>query len=234
MKLLVFDVEGTLFQTLIRLPGTNIDSTIWQGIAHSLGDDAVNEEVATHGRWHRGEYRNYLEWMKDTILIHQKYGLTGAAFRKLIDSAQYCLNVRETFSRLDRSRFEPVLISGGFRELAARAQFEFGISHAFAACEYFFGPDDCLRGFNLLPCDFRGKIDFIQLMLREYGLSAQDWVFVGDGLNDVPIARAAPLSIGYRPHESLREVVTHVIDDFADLLSIVNRESRLAEVLGGR
>jgi hypothetical protein len=82
MKLLVFDVEGTLFQTLIRLPGTDIDSTIWQGIAHRLGESAIREEVATHGRWSRGEYRNYLEWMKDTILIHQKYGLTGAMFRQ--------------------------------------------------------------------------------------------------------------------------------------------------------
>jgi phosphoserine phosphatase len=222
MKLLVFDVEGTLFQTLIRLPGTDIDSTIWQGIAHRLGEGAIQEEVATHRRWGRGEYRNYLEWMKDTILIHQKYGLTGAMFRELIDSAVYCPNLAEALGRIDRTRYEPVLISGGFRELAARAQRDFGIIHAFAACEYFFGPDDLLRSFNLLPCDFRGKIDFIELMLREYGLGAQDWVFVGDGANDVPIAKAAPLSVGYRPHALLREVVTHAIENFSDLHALIN------------
>lgn len=217
MKLVVFDVEGTLFQTLIRLPGTNIDSTIWQGIAHRLGEGAVAEEVATHGRWDRGEYRNYLEWMKDTILIHQKYGLTGTVFRELIESAQYCPNVIDTIRGLDRARFEPVLISGGFRELAGRAQRDLGVIHAFAACEYDFGTDDRLRSFNLLPCDFRGKIDFIQLMLREYGLGDKDWIFVGDGANDVPIAQAASISVGYRPHARLRKVVTHVVEDFAEL-----------------
>lgn len=221
MKLLVFDVEGTLFQTLIRLPGTHIDSTIWQGIAHRLGQGASREEVATHERWERGEYRNYLEWMKDTILIHQKYGLTGTIFRELIESAVYCPSVAETMRRVDRTQYEPILVSGGFRELAARAQRDFSIIHAFAACEYFFGPDDLLRAFNLLPCDFRGKIDFIQLMLREYELGEQDWVFVGDGANDVPIAKAAPLSVGYRPHPRLREVVTHTIEDFSELHALI-------------
>ena len=107
-------------------------------------------------------------------------------------------------------------------EVAARAQRDFGIIHAFAACEYFFGPDDRLAGYNLLPCDFSGKIDYIQLMLREYGIGPNDWVFVGDGLNDVPIARAAPISVGYRPHPALREVVTYVIDDFAQLNSLLH------------
>jgi phosphoserine phosphatase len=221
MKLLVFDVEGTLFQTMLRLPGTDIDSTIWQGIAHRLGEGAIREEVASHGRWGRGEYRNYLEWMKDTILIHQKYGLTGEMFRELIASAQYSPNLAQAISQIDRTQFEPVLISGGFRELAARAQGDFGIIHAFAACEYFFGNDDRLRSFNLLPCDFRGKIDFIKLMLREYELGDNDWIFIGDGVNDVPIAQAAPVSVGYRSHPRLREVVTHVIEDFADLNPII-------------
>jgi phosphoserine phosphatase len=217
MKLLVFDVEGTLFKTTIRLPGTEHDSTIWQGIANRLGAEAVREEIATHRRWVRGEYHNYLEWMKDTIRIHQKYGLTGTMFREVIASAEYNPNFAEAIRRLDRTRYELVLITGGFRELAARAQYDFEIIHAFAACEYLFGPDDLLHAFNLMPCDFHGKIDFIQLMLREYRISDQDWIFVGDGLNDLPIAQAAPVSVGYRPHARLREVVTHVIEDFADL-----------------
>jgi phosphoserine phosphatase len=218
MKLLVLDIEGTLFRTSVRLPGTQIDSTIWQGAAHKLGDTAIREEVATHVRWSNGEYRSYLEWMRDTIAIHQRHGLTAEAFADLINSAEYNPNVVETLTRIDRSRFEPVLVSGGFRELAARVQRDMGIIHAFAACEYFFSKDGRLTGYNLLPCDFQGKIDFIMLMLHEYGLAATDWLFVGDGLNDVPIAKIAPLSIGYKPHPALREVVTHAIDDFSDVL----------------
>src|SRR5262249_27391681 len=161
----------------------------------ALGPDAVSAEVETHGRWHRGEYRSYLDWMKDTIRIHQHYGLTQSLFQHLIDSAEYNTGVPETLVSIDRSNYEILLVSGGFRELAARVQSDFAIRHAFAACEYIFDAGGRLTGFNLLPCDFDGKIDFIRLMLREYGLAQEDWVFVGDGANDVPIAKVAPVSI---------------------------------------
>jgi phosphoserine phosphatase len=221
VKLLVFDVEGTLFQTKIRLPGTSIDSTIWQAIADALGPSAVSAEVETHGRWHRGEYRSYLDWMKDTIRIHQQYGLTEQLFRHLIAAAEYNVGVPETLSSIDRSKYEMLLISGGFRELTARVQSDFAIRHAFAACEYMFEPGGTLAGFNLLPCDFDGKLDFIRLMLREYGLRAEEWVFVGDGINDVPIAKAAPVSIAYRGHAELRAVAKYGLDSFGDLNEIL-------------
>jgi Phosphoserine phosphatase len=221
VKLLVFDVEGTLFRAHVRLPGTVIDSTVWQGLAHRLGDEAVKEEVATHARWTAKGYKNYIEWMRDTIEIHLRHGLTRNNFYEVIDAAEYNPGVQQCFAELDRSRYEPVLISGGFRELAARAQRDLRIIHSFTACEYLFGEDGHLQGFNLLPCDFMGKIDFIQLMLREYGLSDDDWVFVGDGLNDVPIASKAPFSIGYRAHEQLCNVVTHVVDDFRDISKLL-------------
>ena len=225
MRLLVLDVEGTLFQTPIRLPGTLINSTIWQGVAHALGREAVREEVATHKRWRAGAYGNYLEWMKDTISIHRRHGLSRDLFQRVILSAQYSPGAVETLSRIDRSRYELVLISGGFRELAARAQRDLKITHAFAACEYLFGEDGRLESYNLLPCDFEGKIDFIRLMLREYDLSEDDWLFVGDGPNDVPIAKSAPVSVGYRAHPRLKRVVTHAIYEFSELPAILNAES---------
>ena len=221
MKLLVFDVEGTLFQTKVRLPGAHIDSTIWQALASSLGEQAVREEVATHARWAAGGYDNYLEWMRDTIAIHRRHGLSGSLFRRVIAAAEYHPEVLETLSRIDRRSYEVVLVSGGFRELCSRVQLDLTVNHCFAACEYLFGEDDTLKSFNLLPCDFHGKIDFIRLLLREYGLSQDDWIFVGDGLNDVPIASEAPLSIGFRPHEKLRSVVTHTVDNFSEVLALI-------------
>jgi phosphoserine phosphatase len=221
MRLLVLDIEGTLFRTTIRLPGTVIDSTIWQGIAHALGPEAIHDEVRTHEQWHERKYRSYLDWMRDTIRIHQRHGLTAEVFHRLIAAAEYNPGVQETLARVDRAAYELVLISGGFRELARRAQIELGIVHAFAACEYFFSPSGALTGFNLLPCDFAGKIDFIHLLLREYGLGPQDWVFVGDGTNDVPIAQAAPVSVAYAATPELRHHATYTIDKFTDLVAIL-------------
>ena len=221
-RLLVFDVEGTLFANNVNLPGTSLRSTIWQGIAHKLGPDAVREEVATHGRWKRGEYRGYLDWMADTIEIHLKYGLTRPVFDAIIAEARYNPGVAAALDALDRSKYEPVLISGGFRALGERVQRDFAVRHLFAACDYIFGETDALVGYNLLPCDFDGKLDFIRLMLREYQLQDNDWVFVGDGANDVAIARQAPLSIGYRPDPELEAVVTTAISSFEELPNLLD------------
>ncbi len=223
MKLLVLDVEGTLFQTKIRLPGASIDSTIWQALASALGEDAIRAEVATHQRWDQGGYLSYLEWMKDTIRIHRKFGLTEAIFRQVIAAAEYQDGVVDMLRRIDRSQFEPVLVTGGFRELARRAQLDCDVSHAFAACEYLFAPDGRLAAFNLLPCDFAGKLDFVHLMLREYRLGDDDWAFVGDGRNDVPIAKEAPFSVGYRPHPELSAVSSVSISSYDELPSILDR-----------
>jgi phosphoserine phosphatase len=222
MKLLVLDLEGTIFKTVIRLPGASFSSTVWQGIAHALGAQAIKEEIATQERWKTGGYRSYIHWMEDTIAIHIRHGLTQDIFNHIISNAEYNEFVLTTLAQIDRKRYELVIVSGGFRELARRAQHDLRIIHAFCACEYIFGADKKLMSYNLLPCDFEGKLDFIRLMLREYQLTASDWVFVGDGPNDAHIAKEAPLSIGYNPHAELKSVVTKSVDNFRDILSILD------------
>ena len=158
--------------------------------------------------------------MKATIEIHKSYGLTQQIFRDVISSAEYNPEVGETLLSLDRTSYEPVLVSGGFKELALRAQTDLGIDHAFCACEYFFDESGEITGQNLLPCDFEGKIDFIKLMLREYRLPPDAWIFVGDGKNDVPIAKRAPVSVAYAAHPALKDVSTYSIDRFGELAPI--------------
>src|SRR5215467_3002257 len=102
--------------------------------------------------------------MKDTIRIHLEYGLTEGRFAQVIATAEYQAGVCEVLCALDRGRFEPVLISGGFRELARRVQVDCGVLHAFEACEYLFDSHGRLAAYNVLPCDFAGKLDFVTLM----------------------------------------------------------------------
>src|SRR5262245_54547340 len=107
-RLLVLDVEGTLFANTVTLPETSLSSTIWQALAHELGPSAVAEEVETHRRWERGEYPSYLNWMVATIDIHRRYGLRADAFKRIIADASYNPGVQDALSRIDRTDYEPV------------------------------------------------------------------------------------------------------------------------------
>ncbi len=43
MKLLVMDVEGTLFKATMKIDGTDYPSTMWQPIAYALGEAAMKK-----------------------------------------------------------------------------------------------------------------------------------------------------------------------------------------------
>jgi hydroxymethylpyrimidine pyrophosphatase-like HAD family hydrolase len=55
-------------------------------------------------------------------------------------------------------------------------------------------------------------------MLKEYNLTANDWIFIGDGNNDEHIAQKAPISIGMNPAEKLRKVTNYNVDNFYDII----------------
>lgn len=220
MKLLVCDVEGTIFKADFKIDGTDFNSTMWQPIAKELGTAAIDEERETHRKWDNQEFDNkYTLWVKATFDIHKKYQLSKNTFDMLINRATYTDGVIEFFKNLDRSKYIPVLVSGGFQELIRRAQKELGINYGYGACEYIFDENTgLLADCSLTPCDFEGKYHYIESIFDIYNLDKNtDWLFVGDGKNDVHIADIAPLSFGIKPHPDLAVIVDDTVDDFYQL-----------------
>ena len=229
-KLLVCDVEGTIFKAKYKIEGTDYASTMWQPLANILGEKAIEEERETHTKWENKEYGNYLDWVNATVAIHKEHKLHRDDFYQLIDGAEYIDGVKDFFKNLDRSKYIPVLVSGGFQELVKRAQVELGINYGYGACEYFFNDrTGMLDDHSLTPCDFEGKYNFIKYLFNIYELNPlTDWVFAGDGKNDVHIAKKAPLSFGINAHPELASLVTHNIKDFSKIDHYLkNEESSL-------
>ncbi len=235
-KLIVCDVEGTIFKAKFQIPGTDYSSTMWQPLAHILGEDAENEERDGNIEWDKKEHgkygRNYLKWVEDTIRIHRKYGLTKQQFDTILQSAEYNNGVVEFFRNLDKEKYIPVFISGGFQELIEKAQAELlgidgerVISHGFAACKYIWDNNGKLIAWNIQPTDFEDKYSFLKLMFKQYGLKdTKDWIFVGDGKNDSDIAARAPVSFAINPHVELASVATYTIESFDEIFEILNND----------
>ena len=231
MKLLVCDVEGTIFQPH-KIKSAQHDSYIWTAIAERLGEEAEREEIKTQEKWREGVYgpkkdgNAYLNWINDSIKIHIGQKLGEKDFVQLIGEAPYTDGVVEFFARLDRSKYIPVLISGGIQNLNERACRELGIDldNSYAACKYFFTGDDVIDGDLTFTntCDFYGKHELVRIALRKYGLGKSDWVFIGDGINDVSVSKwaasQAVVSIGINPVEAMRKAATRSYDNFSRMM----------------
>jgi phosphoserine phosphatase len=227
LRLIFFDMEGTIFRKVIEVARGNTAPSAWTLISQHLGKTAAREEDATKDKWNAGKYHSYVEWMEDTIRIHIKYGLTRSFFEKVMSSIEYHPGVKETFAELRRRGYKTSLISGGFKAQADRAQRDLKIEHSFAACEYFWNADGTIEHFNLLPCDYEGKHDFMKLIMKEHGLKPSQCAFVGDGKNDIPLAKEVGVSIAFNGAPELQKVCTHSVnqpegkEDFREILKFL-------------
>ena len=135
IKLIFFDMEGTIFKKSYKDTKYNTAPSAWSLLAEHLGPEATKEENWTKEKWNNGEYAGYVEWMEDSIKIHQKYGLTKDFFDKVMNSIEYHPGVKESFEELKKKGYKTALVSGGFKAQADRALKDLKINHAFAACD---------------------------------------------------------------------------------------------------
>jgi len=213
IKLIFFDMDGVITETGIVETGKHTAASTWTVIAKHLGKDAYEEEEETKAKWNRREYKNYLEWMEDTIRIHKKYKLDMNCFYDIIKNVPYMPGAIETLKELIKRGYRLAIISGSFKNTANHIQRDAGVHHVFAACEYFFDDETHeLISWNLLPSDYAAKVDFMKLMMREYGIKKEECAFIGDGVNDIPLAKQAGLSIAFNGREELQKVCNHAIN----------------------
>jgi phosphoserine phosphatase len=212
IKLVFFDMEGTLFRKAVHDVRGNVAPSAWGILAKRLGREGEQEEAKTIDKWNAGQYSGYVEWMEEAIHIHQKFGINKELFDLVMASIEYHPGVEDVFQELRSRGMRTALVSGGFKAQADRALVDLKIDHGFAACEYFWDKKGELVHWNLLPCDYEGKLDFMQLIIHEYGLTTDECAFIGDGRNDIYLAQTVGLSIAFNGAPELQAVTSHSIN----------------------
>lgn len=151
----------------------------------------------------------------------------------IMESVSFTPNVESALARMHSWGTTTVIITGGFKALADRLQRTLRIHHAFAACEYFFDEESGLLDHaNLLPADELGKVDFMRLICREYGVPPADCAFVGDGMNDVHLAGEVGFSVAFNAQPELVKVASTSIsqqpgaEDFMAVADALERAFR--------
>lgn len=204
IKLIFFDMDGTLYKKTSQ--EHNVSSP-WTLVAKNLGQEALKRKENLNKMWKDKKYSSYVKWMEDNFKNYTKHNLTKKIFYNTIESVKFHDGVKDLFDHINAKGYKTVLISGGFKALADKASINLKIDHVFAACEFYWGGNGKLHHCNLLPSDFEGKIDFMRLIMREYGFKKSECAFVGDGTNDIPLARKVGFSISFNGSKELEKVV---------------------------
>lgn len=212
IKVVFFDMEGTLFKpTVYRVDGS-LSPSVWTMIEDRLGEEVKKKAFDFFQKWNRGGYDSYDQWVNESNRLYQSAGLTETMFRDILAEVKYFPGVHETVKALHDAGCRTALISGGLENHAERAVRELGIHHAFAACRLFFDDQGGLSHWEARNTDYENKVRYRNEVADLYGARPEECAFVGDGENDVHIARSVGTSVAFNGHPELQKVCTHAVN----------------------
>lgn len=211
-RLCFFDMEGTLLAKNKSLDNGKVAPSAWTVLAKAISEECYQDEELSKDRWLAGKYISYTTWMMDTVRIQIRHGMRREHLQSILDEARLHDGAASLVDYLRQNDVATALISGGFKELADMTQVELGIDHAYSACQYFFRKDGSVAHYNLLPTDEEGKLVFMEHLAKEYGVTLDECIFIGDGKNDVRLAQACGLSIAFNAQQELKDIATHTVD----------------------
>lgn len=139
-------------------------------------------------------------------------GLPEAALARVYEERLRLSPGAETMlAGMHRAGVKSLLVSGGFRFFTDRLKSRLGLNFALA--------NDLETANGTLTGRLRGDIVDAEAKARELrrlqaelGLAAEQVIAIGDGANDLPMLRAAGISIAYHARPVVRAVTSYTID----------------------
>lgn len=185
-KLIVFDMEGTIFKNEFK--GINEDSahTAWEMISNYLGEEAIIFQNETYNQWQNDKI-SYMTWMEETAKMHKEENLDYSFYNKIINYIPYRNGFDEFMSKVNNKNIKTAIITGGLKSQAERVKKDYNIDYIFASGEYYWNDDGYIRNWNILPTGHYGKPLCVKQLAQSLNINTENICFVGDGKNDIPV-----------------------------------------------
>ncbi len=169
----------------------------------------------------KGDFPTYMEWTDEACRVLQKHGLTRDKFREIINSRPLMNGAEETLRELKKKGYKTAVITGSFKLLADRTQKLLGLDYVIAHCDLIFDKNGDLKEWQLIPCDFEGKVEYFNKQAKELNLDSSECAYIGDEVNDIPIFGKVGSSIAFNSRKEEVKKATHIVIDRKDLREIL-------------
>jgi phosphoserine phosphatase len=220
IKMVFFDADGVLLDiTGYNENGKKVAISTWNYLFDKLGIYSEHERLKE--LFIKGNFPSYMEWTDEACRVFQKHGLKEQKFMEIINAKPLMEGAEETLSQLKKKGYITALLSGSFKALAERAQKLLGLDYIIAHCELIFDEEGNLKRWQLIPCDYEGKTEYFNKLIKELNLSPDQCAYIGDEVNDIPIFKEAGLSIAFNCSKEDVKKAADIVIDKKDLREIL-------------
>lgn len=181
IKLVIFDVDGTIFQTYS-----------WQHIHENLG---TWNQARRHSAQFLKKQITYEEWARLDAALWKNQPLTRIS--QIVNRMPYTKGAKTTLAILKRKGVKTFLLSAGLTLAAEKVRKEANVS-GYAANSLII-KDDYLTGEVEVKVSFNNKDKNLRNILREFNVASQDCAAVGDDVTLIPLFKKVGLAIAFNP-----------------------------------
>jgi len=220
IKLIFFDMDGVLFDIIgYNENGKKVAISTWNTVFDQTG--IYHEHERLKELFIKGNFPTYMEWTDEACRVLQKHGLTKDKFMEIINSRPLMKGAEDTLRELKKRGYKVAVITGSFKALAKRIKELLGLDYIIAHCDLIFNENGNLKQWQLIPCDFEGKVEYFNKQAKELNLNPSECAYIGDEVNDMPIFGKAGLSIVFNCQKEEVKKAAGIIIDKKDLREIL-------------
>ncbi|MCQ2971625.1 phosphoserine phosphatase [Methanobrevibacter gottschalkii] len=195
IKLVVFDLDNVI------IDGEAIDEI--GKIANVEEDIAAITEKAMQGEI------DFETSIKDRVQLLE--GISIEDIEKVADELPLIPGALETIKSLKDNNLDVAIISGSFDVVAEKIKDKLGVDKVYT--NSFTVEDGKLTGEVTGPLVSGSKLDVLNGLVEEAGITLDEVVAVGDGANDISMIESAGCGIAFNAKDSVKEIADVVIDE---------------------
>ena len=195
IKLVVFDLDNVI------IDGEAIDEI--GKLANVEEDIAAITEKAMQGEI------DFETSIKDRVQLLE--GVAIEDIEKVADELSLMPGAEETIKSLKDNDVDVAIISGSFDVVAEKISEKLGVDKVYT--NSFTVEDGKLTGEVTGPLVSGSKLDVLNGLVEEAGITLDEVVAVGDGANDISMIESAGYGIAFNAKDSVKEIADVVIDE---------------------
>lgn len=204
IKLVIFDIDGTIFQAYS-----------WQHIHQKLG--TWSQAKKYYNQFFKNQI-TYEEWAHLDVALWKNQPLSKIS--QIINGMPYTKGAKKALAILRQKGIKTYLLSAGLTQVAERIQKEIGVDGYTA--NTLIAKDGYLTGEVEVNVSFHDKGKHLPRILKKFNLTCRECAAVGDDPTLIPLFKKVALAIAFNPADKSVEKHAHVTIKSSDLCDVVS------------